>query len=110
MELNEYQKKASNTAKYPKIGDSGFLYPVLGLSGETGEVLEKVKKLFRDKNGNIDDDFLDDIKKELGDVLWYISQISKEFNFDLEDVAKTNLEKLQSRKIRNKIQGDGDDR
>ncbi|MFA7365358.1 MAG: MazG nucleotide pyrophosphohydrolase domain-containing protein [Patescibacteria group bacterium] len=52
----------------------------------------------------------EEIKKELGDVLWYISQLSTELNIDLEDVAKTNLEKLLSRQKRNVLGGSGDNR
>jgi len=51
-----------------------------------------------------------EIKKELGDVLWYLAQISTELKIDFEDVAKNNLEKLKSRQERNCIQGSGDNR
>jgi len=55
MEFNEYQKLSRRTAIYPVIGQS-FIYPALGLAGESGEVVEKIKKLFRDNNGQIDDE------------------------------------------------------
>lgn len=113
MEFNEYQKEASKLAIYNKLGNFGdlsFLYPVLGLAGETGEVVEKVKKLIRDKDIVIDDEFKEDLKKELGDVLWYLQQVCREFEISLDDVASSNLEKLYSRKDRSKLHGDGDNR
>ena len=109
MTFEEYQKKARKTAKYPKVGAS-FVYPMLGLAGETGEVVEKVKKIFRDDGGKVTKNKKEEIKKELGDVLWYLSQIATEFNMSLEEIAAANIEKLYSRLERNKIYGDGDNR
>lgn len=109
MNFNEYQKKAKRTALYPKIGKS-FVYPALGLAGEAGEVAEKVKKIFRDKKGKVDGETKDILKKELGDVLWYLAQLSTEFGLEFEDVAEENINKLWSRKRRDKLHGDGDNR
>ena len=109
MDFKTYQKKARETAQYPDLG-SNNIYPTLGLVGEAGEVADKVKKILRDKKGLFDKESKDAIKFELGDVLWYISQLSSELGYDLEDVASANLQKLNSRKIRGKIQGSGDDR
>lgn len=109
MEFEEYQKKSRETAIYPNKGKN-FVYPVLGLLGEAGEVAEKIKKLIRDKEGKIDDEFREKIKKELGDVLWYIAQLCTELNISLDDVAKSNLEKLFSRMKRGKLHGSGDER
>ena len=109
MELNHYQKESRKTALYPDVGNNA-IYPTLGLVGEAGEVADKVKKILRDKNGVFDEDSKNSIKFELGDVLWYISQLSAELGYELEDVANSNLEKLNSRKIRGKIQGEGDNR
>jgi len=93
MDFKTYQKKARETAQYPNLG-SNNIYPTLGLVGEAGEVAEKVKKVIRDKNGIFDNESKLGIKKELGDVLWYISNLCTELNFNLEDVALQNLEKL----------------
>ena len=109
MELNDYQRESRKTALYPEVG-SNAIYPTLGLVGEAGEVADKVKKILRDKKGIFDKDSKDAIKLELGDVLWYISQLSSELGYELEDVAHANLQKLNSRKVRGKIQGSGDDR
>ena len=109
MELNDYQRESRKTALYPDVG-SNVIYPTLGLAGEAGEVADKVKKILRDKKGVFDKDSKDAIKFELGDVLWYISQLSSELGYALEEVANANLQKLNSRKSRGKIQGSGDNR
>ena len=109
MDFKTYQKQARLTAQYPNLG-SNNIYPTLGLVGEAGEVAEKVKKVIRDKNGIFDYESKIGIKKELGDVLWYISNLCTEFNFSLEDIALQNLEKLKKRAAKGQISGSGDDR
>ncbi len=109
MDLNQYQNKSRETALYPNLGQNP-IYPTLGLVGEAGEVADKVKKVLRDNGGCFNEEVKQAIKYELGDVLWYISQLSTEFGFKLEDVAKANLDKLSSRVKRNKISGSGDNR
>ena len=113
MNFSEYQKESRSTARYPIIGE-GFVYPTLGLVGEAGELAEKVKKLFRDKDIQttkvVADADKEEIEKELGDVLWYLAQIATEFEIDLNSVAEHNLAKLKSRLERNQINGDGDNR
>ena len=109
MDFNTYQKNARLTAQYPNLG-ANYIYPTLGLVGEAGEVAEKVKKVIRDKKGVFDDESKKGLKKELGDVLWYVSNICTEFNFSLDDIALKNLEKLKLRAAKGKISGSGDDR
>ncbi len=109
MNLSEFQIKARETAFYPNVGQNP-IYPTLGLCGEAGEVADKVKKVLRDRNGEFDCDAKEEIKLELGDVLWYVAQLSSELGFDLDDVANKNLEKLCSRAKRGKISGSGDKR
>jgi NTP pyrophosphatase (non-canonical NTP hydrolase) len=110
MQLNEYQKKARETAHYPRQEGREWIYPALGLAGEAGEVADKIKKVLRDHDGIVSDDRREALKKELGDVLWYVAQLSTELNIELDDVAQTNLEKLFSRMERGVISGDGDNR
>lgn len=110
MTLDEYQKGAEKTAKYPDKGSGLPVYPTLGLTSEAGEVADKVKKAIRDEGGVISDSRRKDLLKELGDVLWYVAQCATELGLSLEDVARQNLEKLASRKERGKIGGSGDDR
>tara|TARA_A100000164_G_scaffold200054_1_gene177617 strand:+ start:68 stop:397 length:330 start_codon:yes stop_codon:yes gene_type:complete len=109
MDFKTYQKKSRLTAKYPNLG-SNNIYPTLGLVGEAGEVAEKVKKVIRDKQGIFDEESKKGIKKELGDVLWYLSNLCTEFNFSMEDVAIENLKKLKIRAAKGKISGSGDNR
>ncbi len=109
MEMNYYQSQAHYTAVYPDIGNN-VVYPTLGLTGEAGEVAEKVKKLIRDHNGQLTPEYAADIKKELGDCLWYLSQVANEIGVTLEDVAQTNLEKLALRQQHDLIHGNGDNR
>jgi NTP pyrophosphatase (non-canonical NTP hydrolase) len=109
MDFNEYQTKSRKTAKYPSIGH-GVIYPTLGLTNEAGEVAGKIKKIFRDKNGLIGEAERAALEGELGDVLWYLSQVCTELGLSLEAVAEHNIEKLYSRLERGKISGDGDNR
>lgn len=109
MDFKEYQEKAKATAGYPEIGHP-VVYPALGLAGEAGEVVEKVKKLFRDDNAELTLERKEALTKELGDALWYLSQIATELGIAFEDVAAGNIEKLASRADRSVISGDGDDR
>ena len=109
MDMKTYQIEARKTAQYPEFGNR-LIYPTLGLTGEAGEVSEKVKKLVRDKNGEITEEFVESIKKELGDVLWYVANLAWELDLSLADVAAANIEKLRSRKERNVITGSGDNR
>jgi NTP pyrophosphatase (non-canonical NTP hydrolase) len=109
MHLSEYQQKARGTASYPSVGQNLY-YPALGLGGEAGEVLNHVKKIMRDHDGVITDELAAMLKKELGDVLWYVSSIASELNLSLEDIAQTNVDKLLSRKDRGVIGGSGDNR
>ena len=109
MDFKEYQEEAKKTALYPNIGNN-FIYPTLGLAGEAGEVAEKIKKVIRDKEGVVDDTTREEIRKELGDVLWYISQIANELKIPLDEVAEFNIEKLKDRMERGKLHGSGDNR
>jgi NTP pyrophosphatase (non-canonical NTP hydrolase) len=86
------------------------IYPTLGLTGEAGEVADKVKKVIRDRGGVFDADTREAIKLELGDVLWYVAQLASELGYDLNEVADANLQKLSSRAARGRIGGSGDQR
>lgn len=109
MTFDDYQKESRKTALYPDIGRN-FIYPALGLCGEAGEVAEKIKKVLRDKGGVMDDDTRSSVRKELGDVLWYVAQLATELKLPLDEIAADNIEKLFSRKNRGMLRGDGDDR
>lgn len=108
MTLNEYQQKALETAVYPK--EFKVIYPALGLTGEAGEVSDKVKKVIRDNNMNFDAGKCEEIAKELGDVLWYIATMANDLGYSLEMIGEMNYAKLKSRQERGKINGNGDNR
>lgn len=114
MTFDEYQKQAISTdtfgGKPQPIDSHAFLSKLLGLVGETGEIAEKFKKLFRDKNGELSDLDKGEITKELGDVLWYINAICCYLDIELKDVAEGNLDKVLSRKSRGVSRGSGDNR
>ena len=109
MTFEEYQKFSRETAIYPDK-DNNYIYPTLGLAGEAGEVAEKIKKVIRDNGGVVSDEKREEITKELGDVLWYVANLSTELKISFEDVARKNIEKLQSRKQRDELHGSGDNR
>lgn len=107
MDMNDYQAQARTTAIYPE--DLGLIYTALGLTGESGEVAEKVKKMIRDGTE------LNIVKKgeialELGDVLWYIANLAHEIGVSLETIAKTNIKKINNRAENDTLIGSGDQR
>ena len=102
MELDYYQTQAENS-RLPTVD---LEYLLMGFIGEVGEVYSLLAKNIRDET-----DFEPEkIKKELGDCLWFLATICNDFGLSLDDVAKANLEKLLSRKIRGTLSGSGDDR
>jgi len=108
LEFSTYQKQALTTAVYPGRGEGNFIYPTLGLAGETGEICEKIKKIIRDDGGVISDERKMLLGKELGDVLWYIATLASELGLDMGEIAEGNLEKLAARKEAGKLHGSGD--
>ena len=107
-DLDMYQKVALTTAIYPR--EQAIIYPTLGLTGEAGEVANKVKKIIRDGSNSKDERLVQDISAEIGDCLWYIAVLANDFDIKLSDIASTNLEKLANRKKNNTIHGSGDTR
>ena len=113
MDFNEYQKKAAKYDLAEATNDlkaPGFIEKILGLVGEAGETADKIKKIIRDKNGIVSDEDKDLVIKELGDTLWYVASISRYLEVPLSEVAKGNIDKLESRYQRNQIHGEGDKR
>ena len=112
-DFNTYQRFTCSTRIYPS--SQGIVYNLFGIAGEAGEIFEKVKKLIRDKKKKITKKGLSkkdklEIIKELGDLIWYISTLSDELGYTLEEVISINVKKLTSRKRRNKLKGCGDNR
>jgi NTP pyrophosphatase (non-canonical NTP hydrolase) len=114
MDFKTYQKLAITTdifgGKPQPVSSPAFFAQLLGLVGETGEIAEKFKKIYRDKNGEFTAEDKQEMSKELGDVLWYLSVVCTYLDISLEDVASINIEKLQSRLRRDKLKGSGDNR
>lgn len=110
MTFDEYQKHALTTAIYNGNKMLDVCHWALGLSGESGEIAEKLKKIIRDHGADPSKINRDDIKKELGDVLWYITALAHELGIDLDDVAQANVLKLSSRLQRGVVTGSGDNR
>ena len=128
MDFKAYQKIAHETAIYPtditlnietspyknescKFNfDLRWIYPALGLSAETGELMNVLKKVIRDDNGELTTEKLIKIMDELGDILWYVAETATQLNLDLDVIALRNTAKLSERARQNKIKGSGDKR
>lgn len=111
MDFNEYQQTANKTATYSKNDQEyKLMYLSLGLAGETGEVIEKIKKIIRNDGAVVSEEKKHLLVHELGDVLWYLSQMAKELDVSFDDVAAANLQKLADRAARGAIKSEGDTR
>jgi NTP pyrophosphatase (non-canonical NTP hydrolase) len=122
-DFNDYQARAHRFASYasqidsldPDIREAAtFLYASSKLAGEAGEVAEKLAKQVRDKGvtsfSGISPEDRQALGKELGDVLWYVSEIANRLGFSLSEIATMNVDKLQGRIDRGTLLGSGDDR
>ena len=104
-----YQIGACDTAIFPK--EKALEYLTLGLTGEAGEIANKVKKFIRD--GASKEEYIAkrvEIGYEIGDVMWYCAVLAEELDMNLGHIMEKNLEKLADRKKRGKISGSGDNR
>jgi len=111
MEFSNYQNQSKRTAVYPNQNSmQGLQYVGLGLCGECGEVAENIKKAIRDDSGEITFERQEALIKEMGDVLWYLSQIATELDITLETIALRNLAKLRKRQRDDTLHGSGDER
>ena len=111
MDFDAYQEQATKTATFDgKQKEYQLMYLTLGVTGEAGEIAEKVKKLMRNDDGLISDEKRDELKREIGDVLWYLSQLSRVLGFPFSEAAEANIAKLADRKARGVIKSTGDNR
>jgi NTP pyrophosphatase (non-canonical NTP hydrolase) len=106
VQFADYQHFSRRTAESPR--EAWLTYPALGLVGEAGEVAEHAKKAIRDDGGAVTDERRAMLSRELGDVLWYVSQLASELGLELDLIARENLEKLFSRQSRGVLSGSGD--
>lgn len=107
--FEEYQKRADATAVYKNINNN-LLYPVLGIGGESGEILEKMKKLERDFDNTMTEEYRLEMIKEGGDLIWYLAAYARELGSSFEEMATMNIQKLEDRKNRGVLKGSGDNR
>ena len=110
MNFNDYQKKAIVTNLRKEDEFKELMQQVLGLADESGEVLAKFKKWIRDDDADFAKLDLVNLKKELGDILWYIAVVADDIGLSMDDIATYNIEKLASRHKRGTLRGSGDDR
>lgn len=114
MTFDEYGSKAVTTDLYKGVpknaGEPAYVDKVLGLTGESGEVAEKFKKILRDQKGVISPKDKKELVKELGDILWYINSMAIYLGTTLEKVAGSNLSKVLDRQKRGVTGGKGDNR
>ncbi len=113
MNFDEYQKLALRTAytdpKYEGTNMDRTIW-VMGVAGEAGEIVEKWKKIVAYNGGKISGEDLADLKKELGDVIWYVAVLADSLGLSFEEIMKLNVEKLADRQKRGVIKGKGDNR
>ncbi len=104
MNLDDYQKESQKTDRVPgnvtDCSDESVVVPMLGLAGEAGQLLSEYKKYLRD--GDSHTLFTARVEEELGDLLWYISNVATKFGLSLSDVATKNLAKTDARWLGNK--------
>jgi NTP pyrophosphatase (non-canonical NTP hydrolase) len=105
MNLNEYQETALASCLPTAYNET---YLIAGLAAETGEVAGKYAKCIRD--GTSWENLHKDLQKELGDVLWFVAVLAEYSGISLDEVARINIDKLQSRKERGVLGGSGDNR
>src|SRR4051812_36306664 len=98
MKLSEYQNAAQRSDLTPSVDGTSDeisrLIPMLGLAGEAGQLLSEYKKLLRDGPGHAH--FRARVAEELGDILWYVANLARKFDLDLDEIARQNLEKVDS--------------
>lgn len=92
MNFNEYQKLAQRTSNTKSQMDK-IMNGVLGLNGESGEVIDVIKKYMFQGHGLDTDKIID----ELGDVLWYIAELAEGIGMNLSEIAEYNIVKLRKR-------------
>lgn len=110
--FRQYQENAKKTDLIDDVEglDPKWVYYVLGLNGEVGELTEKAKKVFRDNKGMLTATFRTSLVSEAGDILWYLTRLMNYLGIDMVEVASYNVAKLQMRMENDTLHGDGDDR
>lgn len=95
----DYKNAIDPTIIYPQTTKIESLqYLALGLNGEAGEVAEQIKKAMRNDAGELTVERVVTLKKEIGDVLWYLTRLADELDTNLAEIATENVEKLLARR------------
>ena len=110
MTFDEYQKRALTTAKRNSDDLMDKTIWAMGVAGEAGEVIEKWKKIVAYDDGKISPERVEELKKELGDVIWYIAVLADSLEVSFDEIAQANIPKQADRKKRGVIMGRGDNR
>lgn len=95
MELDEYQARANRTDQRPGTDEQALAYPMLGLASEVGSLVNQFKKRVRD--GEAHELFESKAAAELGDILWYVSNVANKLGFRLSQIAEQNLQRINER-------------
>ncbi len=104
-----YQNAIEPLVLYPrKTNIEALQYVVLGLNGEAGEVAEQIKKAMRNDGGELTPERIESLKKEAGDVLWYLTRLAAELNTNLAEIAQINVEKLFARQEKGTLKHEKD--
>ncbi|HET9173905.1 MAG TPA: nucleoside triphosphate pyrophosphohydrolase family protein [Candidatus Saccharimonadales bacterium] len=110
MTFDEYQTHALKTVLSTDDDLQDLMHWVLGINGEAGEIAEKLKKIIRDKQGELSPEDVTELGKEIGDVLWYLAVFANHLGLSFDDLAAANIQKLADRQKRNVLNGSGDNR
>ncbi len=110
MTFDDYQKQALSTAQNDYEPLMQRTIWAMGVAGEAGEVVEKWKKIVAYKGGTVSQEDLDELAKELGDVVWYIAVMADSLGLSFDEIMRRNVKKLQDHKKRDVIKGAGDNR
>jgi NTP pyrophosphatase (non-canonical NTP hydrolase) len=98
MDFDYYQEAAAGTDQFAGQNvkkDEGLMIPLLGVAGETGTLLAEFKKKIRDRESY--EGFQEKAEEELGDILWYLSNIASRLGLSLSEIASKNLQKTNER-------------
>lgn len=108
VSFNEYSAQARSTEFFPK--DVSIAYLLMGLAGESGEICNKYKKVLRDEGGELTEQRINEMRAEIGDVLWYLDRLAEHLGSSLGVEAHNNIVKLKDRHARGVVAGSGDNR
>lgn len=93
MNIDDFQQQALDSIAITQKGVPALAHRTLGLTGEAGILANQLKKVIRDNDGATDNVDIEEVKKRLGDVLYYTAALAEYFDLSLSDIAAANLER-----------------